>query len=300
MRKAFTIQEVVARTGLSVHALRYYERAGLLPPVEREPSGHRRYTVDDLDWLAFLLRLRATGMSIRQMRTYADLRRRGDETACARLALLATHHQQVRAHICELEYHLTAIEKKMQHLSMMDSNETIKQDDRCERAPGPFPPTTRSKEEQMAKAYSKAYYSTIFEQSADRVWATIRDFGAYTWTGSVSESFIEESRSGTEVGAIRCARLGDTTNVHRQRLLAHSDLDRSYTYEFCEPYPYPVRNCVITLRVTPIVDGNRAFVEWLATFDCDPTELNHWSTYFAHEVWARSLEALKRYLSQQA
>lgn len=68
MDKAFTIQDVVARTGLSVHALRYYERIGLLPPVDRVASGHRRYTVDDLNWIAFLLRLRATGMSIRQMR----------------------------------------------------------------------------------------------------------------------------------------------------------------------------------------------------------------------------------------
>lgn len=88
MEKAFTIQEVVARTGLSVHALRYYERAGLLPPVDRAASGHRRYTADDLNWITFLLRLRATGMSIRQMRAYADLRRQGSATASARLALL--------------------------------------------------------------------------------------------------------------------------------------------------------------------------------------------------------------------
>ena len=73
MEEAFPIQEVVARTGLSVHALWYYERAGLLKPVDRATSGHRRYTADDLNWIAFLLRLRATGMSIRHMQTYADL-----------------------------------------------------------------------------------------------------------------------------------------------------------------------------------------------------------------------------------
>jgi hypothetical protein len=118
---------------------------------------------------------------------------------------------------------------------------------------------------------AKSYYSTIFEQTADQVWGVIRDFGTYTWTGSVSESFLEEGKSGVEVGAIRNARLGDTSIFHRQRLLAHSDLDRFYTYEFCEPFPYPIRNC-------------------------EPAEYDHWTTYFANEVWAKALGSLKRYL----
>lgn len=147
---------------------------------------------------------------------------------------------------------------------------------------------------------AKSYYSTIFERTADQVWATIRDFGTYTWTGSVSESSLEKGKSGVEVGAIRNARLGDTSIFHRQRLLAHSDLDRFYTYEFCEPFPYPIRNCVVTLRVTPIVDGNRAFVEWSATFDCETAEYDHWTTYFAHEVWAKALESLKQHFSHPA
>ena len=144
---------------------------------------------------------------------------------------------------------------------------------------------------------AKSYYSTIFEQTAEQVWAVIGDFGNYTWAGTVSESHIEEGKSGKEVGAVRRARLGDTNIYHRQRLLAYSDLTRSYTYEFCEPFPYPVRNCVITLRVTPVIDGNRAFVEWWGTFDCEPSEYEHWTVYFAHEVWAKLLESLKRRLS---
>ncbi|GHO97329.1 hypothetical protein KSF_073770 [Reticulibacter mediterranei] len=143
---------------------------------------------------------------------------------------------------------------------------------------------------------AKSYYSTVFEQSADQVWATIRDFGNYTWAGTVSECHIEEGKSGTTVGAIRSARLGDTNTYHRQRLLAHSDLDRSYTYEFCEPYPYPVRDCIITLRVTPISDGNRTFVEWSGTFDCELSKRDHWTHYFAHEVWAKLLQSLREHL----
>jgi DNA-binding transcriptional MerR regulator len=146
MEKAFTIQEVAARTGLSVHALRYYERAGLLPSVERAASGHRRYRTDDLNWIAFLLRLRATGMSIRQMRAYADLRRQGDTTASARLALLEAHHQQVREQMRDLEHHLAAIEQKMQHLRSMVGEEMKRKEDEQRRAPSLFSITAPSKE----------------------------------------------------------------------------------------------------------------------------------------------------------
>jgi hypothetical protein len=55
----------------------------------------------------------------------------------------------------------------------------------------------------------------------------------------------------------------------RQRLLAQSDVERSQTYEFCGAASLPVTGFQATLRITPIVDGDRAFVEWWATFDCD-------------------------------
>ena len=129
MENAYTIQEAAVLTGLSVHALRYYERAGLLPPVERMASGHRRYTADNLDWIAFLLRLRATGMSIRQMRAYADLRRQGDATVGARLALLEAHQRQIREHMCDLENHLEAIEQKMHLLRSMRGDEMKRKDE---------------------------------------------------------------------------------------------------------------------------------------------------------------------------
>lgn len=114
MEELLTIQEVAARTRLNDHALRYYERVGLLDSVGRATNGHRRYTADDLNWIAFLMHLRATGMSIRQMLAFADLRRQGDSTMPERLALLEAHQQQVREQIRKLEGHLAVIEEKMQ------------------------------------------------------------------------------------------------------------------------------------------------------------------------------------------
>ncbi|MBO0784130.1 MAG: MerR family transcriptional regulator, partial [Ktedonobacteraceae bacterium] len=111
MKEELTIQEVAACTGLSVHTLRYYERVGLLEPVGRASSGHRRYTADDLAWITFLKCLRATGMSIQQMQVFANLRRQGDATVSERLVFLEAHQQEVREHLNELEGYLTVIER---------------------------------------------------------------------------------------------------------------------------------------------------------------------------------------------
>jgi DNA-binding transcriptional MerR regulator len=113
LEKSLTIQEVAEYSGLSVHTLRYYEKIGLLDPIGRASSGHRRYDANDLTWLAFLMRLRTTGMSIQQMLDFAALRRQGPSSAPQRLAMLEEHRQQVRAHIQELEGHLEVIEKKI-------------------------------------------------------------------------------------------------------------------------------------------------------------------------------------------
>lgn len=117
-----TIEQVAARTGLSAHTLRYYERVGLLDPVARATSGHRRYAAKDLAWLEFLTRLRTTGMPIRHMQEFAALRRRGDATIAERRTLLEAHQQAVKSHIAELQHNLEAITVKIQDYSHMEEH----------------------------------------------------------------------------------------------------------------------------------------------------------------------------------
>jgi DNA-binding transcriptional MerR regulator len=74
-----TIQEAAAMTGLSAHTLRYYERVGLIHPISREENTRRCYSAEDIGWIDFLTRLRATGMSIREMQKYAELQRQVEE-----------------------------------------------------------------------------------------------------------------------------------------------------------------------------------------------------------------------------
>ena len=113
MTTMLTISDAARVSGVSAHTLRYYERAGLLEPVNRGASGHRRYAEEDLTRIQFLTKLRSTGMPIRQIREYADLMRRGDDTHEARLALLEAHRDAVRASLAETERNLELIDYKI-------------------------------------------------------------------------------------------------------------------------------------------------------------------------------------------
>jgi DNA-binding transcriptional MerR regulator len=109
-----TIQEVTKATGLSAHTLRYYERIGLIHPIERQENTRRRYTADDVGWIDFLLKLRATGMSIKDMQKYAELQRQGDATLPERVEMLKSLRDSVEAHIDELNEHLKLIYYKIE------------------------------------------------------------------------------------------------------------------------------------------------------------------------------------------
>ncbi|QFU91757.1 MerR family transcriptional regulator [Amycolatopsis sp. YIM 10] len=119
-----SIAETAEHTGLTAHTLRYYERIGLLDPVDRGPDGRRRFRDADLAWLAFLTRLRVTGMSIRDMKEFAELRRAGDVTASARLELLSHHRDAVRRRIAELADSLDALDTKIDHYRTLAANAT--------------------------------------------------------------------------------------------------------------------------------------------------------------------------------
>jgi DNA-binding transcriptional MerR regulator len=114
MDEGLTIAEASARSGLSAHTLRYYERADLLlEPPPRTVSGHRRYTERDLDWLRLLSRLRATGMPIAEVARYARLARAGARTAAERRGLLLAHRAEVAARIARLHEDLALIDDKI-------------------------------------------------------------------------------------------------------------------------------------------------------------------------------------------
>ena len=101
-RTALAIGDVAARTGLSVHTLRYYEGIGLLDRVERDAGGRRVFTDADLDWINLLTKLRSTGMPVTEMVRYAELVRLGPTTFAERLALLERHRERMSERLADL------------------------------------------------------------------------------------------------------------------------------------------------------------------------------------------------------
>ncbi|MDF9812953.1 MerR family transcriptional regulator [Streptomyces sp. SPB162] len=109
----YTISEVVTVTGLSAHTLRWYERIGLMPHVDRSHTGQRRYTNRDLHWLAFVGKLRLTGMPVADMVRYAEMVREGEQTFSARRELLVAHREDVHRRIAELQDTLVVLDYKI-------------------------------------------------------------------------------------------------------------------------------------------------------------------------------------------
>ncbi len=115
MEATLTVQQVAARTGLSPHTIRYYERIGLIPSVERAANGHRRYSTEDIGWIEFLKCLRSTGMPLAEMQRYVALQQMGELTAADRLALLEAHRDRLQTQIQQLHTFLEKIEAKIRY-----------------------------------------------------------------------------------------------------------------------------------------------------------------------------------------
>lgn len=107
-----TVAQVATVTGLSMHTLRYYERAGLVE-VGRDAAGRRSYDRRTLARVLFIARLRASNMPIQQIRHYVELTRAGARTRPQRLAMMQTHRTHVLSQLRELQTALAVIDYKI-------------------------------------------------------------------------------------------------------------------------------------------------------------------------------------------
>ena len=109
----YSVGEAAAAVGLTTYTLRWYEQEGLVEPVERDSAGRRRYTEGDLGFLTLLTKLRRTGMSVADMRKFAELVRTGSQTVPDRLDLLERHRDGVLERIEALQRDLEAVNFKI-------------------------------------------------------------------------------------------------------------------------------------------------------------------------------------------
>ncbi|MGG0367881.1 MerR family transcriptional regulator [Priestia endophytica] len=94
----------------------------MLSHIKRDENGYRQYCEGDLSWIAFLLRLRKTGMPMIQMKQFSDLRSQGNSTASSRRKLLEEHHSNMQKEIKELEGNLQEIQKKIAYYKELEKN----------------------------------------------------------------------------------------------------------------------------------------------------------------------------------
>jgi DNA-binding transcriptional MerR regulator len=109
----FRIGELAARSGRSKHAIRWYDAQGLIPGVQRDAAGQRRFNSRHVEWLGFVDRLRSSGMTIAQIRTYTRLIQQGPANLPRQRALLAAHREQVAATIAAWQDSLALIDAKL-------------------------------------------------------------------------------------------------------------------------------------------------------------------------------------------
>lgn len=97
------IQEASKVSGLGPDTIRYYEKEGLLPPIDRDESGHRKFSAANVEWLGILYWLRKTGMPMKDMSLYAEMVHAGDQTIPERIVILTKHQKRLHARREELD-----------------------------------------------------------------------------------------------------------------------------------------------------------------------------------------------------
>jgi hypothetical protein len=139
----------------------------------------------------------------------------------------------------------------------------------------------------------KVYRSTVLDAPADRVWRDLRDFnGIANWHPSIVASRIENGQPGDKIGCVRNFQLKDGNRV-REKLLALSDYDYGCTSTILDS-PMDLRQHIATLRLFPVTEGNRCFIEWTAEFDCPPERAAELAETIGNGMFQTGFDALKK------
>jgi uncharacterized protein YndB with AHSA1/START domain len=142
----------------------------------------------------------------------------------------------------------------------------------------------------------RVYVSSVIDAPAAKVWEKVRDFNALPrWHPRIRESRIENGEPSDKVGCVRDFRLQNGDRL-REKLLGLSDYDMFCTYSILES-PMPLTDYIATLRLTPISDGDRTFIEWTAEFDCAAEAVAELVDGIGNNVFQAGFDALKRQMT---
>ncbi|MEL6298566.1 MAG: SRPBCC family protein [Pseudomonadota bacterium] len=141
---------------------------------------------------------------------------------------------------------------------------------------------------------ARVYVSSVIDAPAKKVWDRVRDFnGLPKWHPRIRDSRIEEALPPDKVGCVRNFNLQNGDNL-REQLLGLSDYDMFCTYSMLDG-PMPLSDYIATLRLTPVTEGDRTFIEWSAEFECEPENEADLVDGIGRNVFQGGFDALKRH-----
>lgn len=108
----YTIGEMAKKMGVAPSTLRYYDKEGLLPFVERSGGGIRMFKGEDIEWLSIIECLKKTGMPIKEIKQFIDWCIEGDSTIDKRLKLIDRQRERVHEQMAQLEKTLDTLDYK--------------------------------------------------------------------------------------------------------------------------------------------------------------------------------------------
>lgn len=127
MDNRYTIRQLSELSGLSVHTLRYYEKAALLQDIGRSGSGHRVYKDRDLAWIQLVARLRNTGMPISRLQQLAAWRAQGIGTLSDRRVILEQHREDLCRQLAEMQDNLLHLDREIElYQALENDDDTMK------------------------------------------------------------------------------------------------------------------------------------------------------------------------------
>lgn len=139
----------------------------------------------------------------------------------------------------------------------------------------------------------KVYQSTVLNAPADRVWRDLRDFnGLANWHPLIVLSRIEKDHPADKVGCVRNFQLKDGSRI-REKLLSLSDFEYTCTSAILDS-PMDLSDHFATLRLFPVTEGNRCFIEWSAEFECPPEKAAELTDTVGDGMIQTGLAALKK------
>lgn len=114
---AYSIGEVADQTGISEYTLRFYDKQGLMPFVQRSSSGRRMFSQDDMDFIGLISCLKDTGMTLSEIKDFVEMTMEGDATLDQRLELFKQQKAAVKRQIAAANKRLEKLDFKVRYFT---------------------------------------------------------------------------------------------------------------------------------------------------------------------------------------